>query len=135
MYARTEKMLTKNGTTVDHMKKFLQYFAGDEKKINSGFALDWAVLYNLTETLSTRDVLNDYFEYKLDFKGKNAKAVKEYLAAQAKNQGFEYLPKCLVEPGFRPQDDSTIRADLERCKSSRQNIRTYLTKIISKYHN
>ncbi|KAI3661881.1 hypothetical protein MP638_005922 [Amoeboaphelidium occidentale] len=134
-YAKIQGLLTNNNTTVEPMKECIQYFARNKPRINSCFALNWAIRYDLTETLSERDVLNDYFEYKLNFKGKNAKAVKEYLATRAANEGFEYLPKSLLKPGYRPQDDSTIRADLERCTPERENMRSYLEKMINSYKN
>jgi hypothetical protein len=117
------------------MKVFLQYISKHETDIKSCHALNWAFRFKLTETLSERDILNDYFEYKLNFKGKNAKLVKEFLAKRATNEGFEYLHKCLLKPGYRPQDDLEIRADLQRCAPFRGNIRSHLERMAYSYEN
>lgn len=135
IYAYIEKLLSKNNSTTEKMKEFLQFFDKGQFAANSCFVLNWAGRYKLTETLSERDVLNDYYEPKLNFKRKNAQAVKEYLAKVASNEGFEYLPKVLVKPSFRPLDDSTIRADLKRCAPKRENIRLYLERMAYSYEN
>lgn len=135
IYAYIEKLLSKNNSTTEKMKEFLQFFDKGQFAANSCFVLNWAGRYKLTETLSARDVLNDYFEYKLNFKGKNAKSVKEFLAKRATNEGFEYLPKCLLKPGYRPQDDLEIRADLKRCAPRRGNIRSHLERMAYSYEN